>query len=58
MRLLRFKNLDVSGTQEGRYLCSRKVGIASLDDKLKLVGHCRMFDKLQLVDEVVKRLLW
>jgi hypothetical protein len=31
--------------------------IRSLDDKLKLVGHCRMFDKLQLVD-VVKRLLW
>jgi hypothetical protein len=44
--------------QDRRYLSLRKISIPSLDDKLKLVGHCRMFDKLQLVDEVVKRLFW
>jgi hypothetical protein len=44
--------------QERRYLSLRKASIPSLDDKLKLVGHCEMFDKLRLVDEVVKRLLW
>jgi hypothetical protein len=44
--------------QERRYLSLRKISIPSLDDKLKLVGHCRMFYKLQLVDDVVKRLFW
>jgi hypothetical protein len=40
--------------QERRYLSLRKISIPSLDDKLKLVGHCRMFDKLQPVGEVGK----
>ena len=43
--------------QERRYLSLGKVSIPSLDDKLKLVGHCGMFDMLQLVGEVGKKRL-
>ena len=43
--------------QERRYLSLGKVSIPSLDDKLKLVGHCEMFDMLQLVGEAGKKRL-
>ena len=43
--------------QERPYLSARKVNIPSLDDKLKLVGHCGMFDMLQLVGKLGKKQL-
>src|SRR6185503_17977301 len=47
-------SLGETRVQEPRYLSLRKVCIPSLDDKLKLVGHCGVFDMLQLVGEVVR----